>query len=64
MSASKPNDKANANNAAPNAQKQAAPQGSGKDVPSLGALDEDDEFEEFEAQGEIYPSACIWIRFY
>lgn len=23
-----------------------------KDIPSLGALDEDDEFEEFDAQGE------------
>lgn len=27
-------------------------QQSHKDIPSLGALDEDDEFEDFEAQGE------------
>ena len=29
-----------------------AAQQSQKDIPSLGALDEDDEFEEFEAQGK------------
>lgn len=31
--------------------KQPQPNLAGRDIPSLGALDEDDEFEEFEAQG-------------
>lgn len=54
MSAQKDNEKTgtgNASGAATTSTAQPQQQGANKDIPSLGALDEDDEFEEFEAQG-------------
>ena len=50
-------DKSGANSAAATSSSQQSQPAPNKEVPSLGALDEDDEFEEFDAQGESYGEA-------